>query len=83
MTNPNAGELIVSAGAGYEFADLAGRHHAGGGSHGSLDPGDSMVPMLTVGLETQPTRITEVAPAVLDHFGVAPPPSVRALAHVS
>ena len=27
-----------------EFADLGGRHHAGGGSHGSLVAGDSMVP---------------------------------------
>ena len=36
LANPNAGELIVSAAAGWEFADLAGRHHSGGGSHGSL-----------------------------------------------
>ena len=36
--NPNAGELIVSAAAGWEFADLGGRHHAGGGTHGSLSP---------------------------------------------
>ena len=46
LANPNAGELIVSAAAGWEFADLAGRHHAGGGSHGSLLTGDSEVPML-------------------------------------
>ena len=32
--------------AGWEFADLAGSHHAGGGSHGSLIAGDSEVPML-------------------------------------
>ena len=32
--------------AGWEFADLGGRHHAGGGSHGSLAAGDSEVPML-------------------------------------
>ena len=36
LANPNAGELLVSAAAGWEFADLAGRHHAGGGPHGSL-----------------------------------------------
>ena len=29
---------------GVEFADLGGRHHAGGGSHGSLVAGDSEVP---------------------------------------
>jgi predicted AlkP superfamily pyrophosphatase or phosphodiesterase len=77
LANPNAGELIVSAAAEWEFADLAGRHHAGGGSHGSLLTGDSEVPMLTVGLETMPGSIVEVMPAVLDHFGVAAPAYAR------
>ena len=54
LANPNAGELIVSAAPGWEFADLAGRHHAGGGSHGSLIVGDSEVPMLTVGIDARP-----------------------------
>ena len=75
--NPNAGEVIVSAAAGWEFADLAGRHHSGGGSHGSLSTGDSEVPMLTVGLEAPPGSIVEVMPAVLEHFGVALPPYAR------
>jgi predicted AlkP superfamily pyrophosphatase or phosphodiesterase len=79
LANPNAGELIVSAAAGWEFADLAGRHHAGGGSHGSLLLGDSEVPMLTVGVDVQPASIVDVMPAVLDHFGVTPPPYVRPL----
>ena len=35
----------------YEFADLGGRDHVGGGSHGSLVVGDSEVPMLAVGLD--------------------------------
>jgi hypothetical protein len=83
LQNPNAGELLVSAAAGYEFADLAGRHHAGGGSHGSLTEGDSLVPMLTVGVETFPTRITEIAPAVLTHFGCELPPYARPLAHAA
>jgi predicted AlkP superfamily pyrophosphatase or phosphodiesterase len=74
LANPNAGELIVSAAEGWEFADLAGRHHAGGGSHGSLVAGDSEVPMLTVGTEALPGSIAEVMPAALDHFGVARPP---------
>ena len=39
---------------GCEFTDLGGRHHAGGGSHGSLCAGDSEVPMLAVGIETPP-----------------------------
>ena len=77
LANPNAGELIVSASPGWEFADLAGRHHAGGGSHGSLVPGDSEVPMLAVGMDVLPASIVEVMPAVLDHFGVAAPAYAR------
>ena len=50
LRNPNAGEVLVSAAPGWEFLDLAGRHHRGGGSHGSLEAADSEVPMLTVGL---------------------------------
>ena len=73
----NAGELIVSAAPGWEFADLAGRHHAGGGSHGSLTTGDSEVPMLAVGLDLLPASITEVMPTVLGHFGVPLPPYAR------
>ena len=70
MHNPNAGDVLVSAAPGVEFADLAGRHHAGGGSHGSLLPGDSEVPMLTIGLEQMPASIVDVTPAILGHFGV-------------
>jgi Type I phosphodiesterase / nucleotide pyrophosphatase len=80
LANPQAGELIVSAKPGFEFADLAGRHHAGGGSHGSLERGDSEVPMLTIGLEPVPTSIVDVAPAVLAHFGLEPPSYQRPLA---
>jgi predicted AlkP superfamily pyrophosphatase or phosphodiesterase len=69
LANPNAGELLVSASEGWEFADLGGRHHAGGGSHGSLVAGDSLVPMLTIGIDSPIGRITEITPAVLTHFG--------------
>jgi len=79
LNNPNAGEVIVSAAPGYEFADLAGGHHVGGGSHGSLRRGDSEVPMLTIGLEAQPQSIVEIAPAVLQHFGLQPPWYARPL----
>jgi len=79
LRNPNAGDLIVSAAPGFEFADLAGRHHVGGGSHGSLTRDDSEVPMLTIGLEAQPSSIVEVAPVVLDHFGVEAPAYARSL----
>jgi predicted AlkP superfamily pyrophosphatase or phosphodiesterase len=80
LHNPNAGEVIVSAAPGVEFDDLAGRHHTGGGSHGSLLAGDSEVPMLTIGLEPVPTSIVDVAPAVLAHFGLEPPSYQRPLA---
>ena len=83
LANPNAGELLVSAADGWELADLGGRHHAGGGSHGSLTAGDSVVPLLTVGIDAAPARITEVVPAVLEHFGVEPPPYALALAHAA
>jgi predicted AlkP superfamily pyrophosphatase or phosphodiesterase len=79
LHNPNAGDVLVSAAPGFEFADLAGRHHAGGGSHGSLRRGDSEVPMLTIGLDAEPESIVGVAPAVLGHFGVEPPRYARTL----
>jgi hypothetical protein len=69
----NAGEVLVSAAPGVEFADLAGRHHAGGGSHGSLTVGDSEVPMLTIGVDRSPRSIVEIAPAIIEHFGLEPP----------
>jgi hypothetical protein len=79
---PNAGEVIVSAAEGWEFEDLGGRHHAGGGSHGSLLAGDSTIPMLAAGFDDPPlprdARITDLAPLALSHFGVQPPPTMRA-----
>jgi hypothetical protein len=81
LANPNVGEVLVSAAAGWEFSDLGGRHHAGGGSHGSLLAGDSEVPMLTIGVEAEPASITDVAPAALAHFGLPPPPYARPLVH--
>jgi hypothetical protein len=82
LHNPNAGDVLVSAAEGFEFTDLGGRHHAGGGSHGSLCIGDSEVPMLAVGFDFLPASITEVAPAALAHFGVEPPAYARPLARV-
>jgi Type I phosphodiesterase / nucleotide pyrophosphatase len=70
LGNPNAGDLVVSAAPGLEFADLGGRHHVGGGSHGSLEQGDSEVPMISVGIGAPPARIVDVTPRVLEHFGV-------------
>ncbi|HKG44664.1 MAG TPA: alkaline phosphatase family protein [Gaiellaceae bacterium] len=73
LANPNAGELLVSPPLGVELTDLAGRSHLGGGSHGSLEAGDSEVPILTVGLDGEPRRIVDLAPVALAHFGVELP----------
>jgi Type I phosphodiesterase / nucleotide pyrophosphatase len=78
LANPNAGDVLVSAAPGVELADLGGRHHVGGGSHGSVLDGDSLVPMLVVGGAEPPTTITGVAPLVLRHFGVEAPAYARA-----
>jgi Type I phosphodiesterase / nucleotide pyrophosphatase len=85
---PNAGELLVSAAEGWELADLGGRHHLGGGSHGSLLAGDSTVPLVAAGFEDSPfspdPSVTDLAPLALRHFGIEPPPSMhasRVLAH--
>jgi hypothetical protein len=78
LVNPNAGDVLVSPAPGIELADLAGRHHVGGGSHGSLLDGDALVPMLVVGGAAPPASITGVAPLVLEHFGVEAPAYARA-----
>jgi hypothetical protein len=75
LANPNAGEVLVSAAEGWEFADLGGGHHVGGGSHGSLVAGDSEVPVITVGVEGAVSSIVDVAPLVRAHFGVGAPAS--------
>ena len=75
LANPNAGELLVSPPLGVELTDLAGRSHLGGGSHGSLEAGDSLVPILTVGLDArrEARRIVDLTPLALEHFGVELP----------
>jgi hypothetical protein len=85
---PNAGDVLVSASQGWELADLGGRHHLGGGSHGSLLAGDSIVPLVAAGFDAPPfppdPSVTDLAPLALRHFGVDPPPSMhasRVLAH--
>jgi predicted AlkP superfamily pyrophosphatase or phosphodiesterase len=80
---PNAGEVVVSAAAGWEFEDLGHRHHVGGGSHGSLLAGDSTIPIVAAGFDEevplpQDPSVTDLAPLTLSHFGVEAPASMRA-----
>jgi hypothetical protein len=85
---PAAGDVIVSASPGYEFADSGGAHHAGGGSHGSLRAEDSIVPLITAGFAQPPDlgaqpSITDVVPLARRHFGlVVPGGPASALARV-
>jgi hypothetical protein len=78
LTCPTAGEVIVSAAPGWEFADSGGAHHVGGGSHGSLRAEDSIVPLITAGFEGGAPlggmpSITDMAPLAARHFGVPRP----------
>jgi hypothetical protein len=41
------------------------------------------VPVLTVGVEGEPRSITDLAPLVLEHFGVELPPYTRRLSGVA
>ena len=75
---PAAGEVIVSAAPGFEFADSGGAHHVGGGSHGSLRAEDSIVPLITAGFDGGPPlggtpSITDMAPLAARHFDVPRP----------
>jgi hypothetical protein len=69
-----AGEVLLSAADGVEFADWGGATHVGGGSHGSLSAGDSHAPLICCGLEGDVERaqwsIADVVPLVAAHFGI-------------
>ena len=73
---PHAGDFVVSLAPGYEAVDWGGVSHAGGGSHGALDRGDSLCPLLFVGCgpvdadERAQWALRDVAPVVLEHFGL-------------
>ena len=73
LASPTTGDVLLSAGGGYEFVDWGGVAHVGGGSHGSLHRGDSLGALVTAGIEA-PEReqwsIADVTPTILDHFGI-------------
>ena len=72
----SSGDVLLSAAPGWEFADLGGQAHVGGGSHGSLRGEDSLGALILSGVELPRERaqwrIRDVAPLVLEHFGAGP-----------
>ncbi|MFL5847214.1 MAG: alkaline phosphatase family protein [Solirubrobacteraceae bacterium] len=74
LTCPTSGDLLLSAGAGWEFADWGGVDHVGGGSHGSLHRSDSVGTLAYCGVEAPHDHgawsIADMAPMVWQHFGV-------------
>jgi hypothetical protein len=77
LTCETSGDVLLSAGPGYEFPDFGGADHVGGGSHGSLHRSDSLGALAFCGVAgpqgTGPGAwsITDVAPMACAHFGVA------------
>ena len=84
LTAPHAGDVLVSLKEGWECVDWGGTSHAGGGSHGSLLAGDSLCPLLLVGLDPGTAelrdqwRLCDVAELVRGHFGLGDGPQVTA-----
>ncbi|MGA8744307.1 MAG: alkaline phosphatase family protein [Solirubrobacterales bacterium] len=76
LTAPHAGDFILSLTPGFEALDWGGVTHAGGGSHGALHAGDSLGPLFFAGCgppspsAREQWALRDVAPAVLDHFGI-------------
>jgi hypothetical protein len=77
LSCPTSGDVLLSAGPGYEFPDWGGADHVGGGSHGSLHRSDSLGALAFSGVAAPPGTgpgawsITDVAPMVRGRFGLA------------
>jgi hypothetical protein len=73
---PTAGDILLSAGPGYEFVDWGGSDHVGGGSHGSLHRSDSLGALLWCGTgpDSREARdqwsLRDIAPMIRSHFGL-------------
>ena len=77
LTAPHAGDVMISAGDGYECIDWGGVSHIGGGSHGGLSREDSLAPLLMVGCgpddpAEQQWSLRDISPVILGHFGIGP-----------
>ncbi|MFB5674026.1 alkaline phosphatase family protein [Paenibacillus terreus] len=49
--------LIVGAKPGYELADRSSPTHKGGGGHGSLSLGESLIPLIIAGTDMKPSKL--------------------------
>jgi predicted AlkP superfamily pyrophosphatase or phosphodiesterase len=70
---PHSGDVLLSASKGFECVDWGGGDHIGGGSHGSLHRDDSEGVLLICGLDVpgrEEWSVRDVAPLVVEHFGV-------------
>ena len=67
LHSSRGGDVVLSAEPGYTFGEVSGGYHTAS-DHGSLHATDSNVFMLASGIRA-PRRITDVAPALLEHFG--------------
>jgi hypothetical protein len=56
LTCQTSGEVLLSAGPGYEFVDWGRQAHVGGGSHGSLHASDSLGALVLCGVELPRAR---------------------------
>jgi predicted AlkP superfamily pyrophosphatase or phosphodiesterase len=65
--------VIISAAPGYEYKAEGAPIHPGGGSHGSLEREDSVVPLIIAGSENgiRNPRITDIFPFIMNNFGIA------------
>jgi predicted AlkP superfamily pyrophosphatase or phosphodiesterase len=73
LRSPTTGDVLLSAGGGYEFVDWGGVAHVGGGSHGSLHRGDSLGALVMAGNDApqhEQWSIADVTPAILGHIGI-------------
>ena len=83
LTSVHAGDVLVSLAPGYETVDWGGMTHVGGGSHGALEAGDSLIPMLTVGFDDGITerreqwKLADAAGLIAEHFGLERPTGAR------
>ena len=70
LEGQKATRIVVSAASGYEYFAEGGPIHPGGGSHGSLEQEDSVVPMIISGSSQTliNPRIVDLSGFILEHF---------------